>query len=607
MKEKLALHPQKIRRVLLAFLVMAVILFIERNGVAYKVSARLTYLEEGQALTTQQVMADAKAACLLVIDSSDPASVKTEPEMQQILLDMRIAYDVVDLSTGSLPDLTPYTRLIYASAWLDPLGEDLLELNRWVQDGGNAMFAQTLEKTSYYEVACRWMGVNQSGYSRATVTSMKLTDGFMVGGEREVRFADAYDSALELVLDERATVFARDGETGLPLIWTMDQGLGRYVVCNFGYCEKATRGFYSSAITLMEEYTVYPVINSATWYLDDFPAPVPSGTNDYITRDYGCTTAHFYRNYWWQDLMELASKHGIRYTGMVIETYEDSTDGIFEEPADISSFQYFGNMLLHLGGEIGFHGYNHQPLILDGTLDYQGKMPYNTWPSTDIMKESLVALKHFTRDLFPIGDQSVYVPPSNILNQQGRQLLVEDETVRCIASTLFVDDFAYTQEFGVAPDGMVEAPRTISGCLLDEYNYMAAVSELNLHYVSSHFMHPDDVLDEDRGAELGWEELRSRLSGYMDWLYTAAPNIRNLTGSEQAGAIQRFAALGYFTESAETGMTIYLKNLYDEAYMMVRFNGKTPGKVTGGSLENLTGNLYLLHVTEPIVEIQYAE
>ena len=104
MKEKLALHPQKIRRVLLAFLVMAVILFIERNGVAYKVSARLTYLEEGQALTTQQVMADAKAACLLVIDSSDPASVKTEPEMQQILLDMRIAYDVVDLSTGSLPD-----------------------------------------------------------------------------------------------------------------------------------------------------------------------------------------------------------------------------------------------------------------------------------------------------------------------------------------------------------------------------------------------------------------------------------------------------------------------------------------------------------------------
>ena len=607
MKEKLALHPQKIRRVLLAFLLMALILFIERNGIAYRVSARLTYLDEGQAITTQQVMAGAKATCLLLIDSSNTASVNAEADMKQILLDMRIPYDTVDLHVSPLPDLTPYSRLIYTSSQLDALGEGLLDLNTWVQGGGNAMFAMTLVKTSYLDVASRWLGIVWSGYGCEKVATMQLADGFMVGGEREVRFMDAYDSALELALDERAVVYAKTADTNLPLIWSIDQGEGRYVVCNIGYFEKATRGFYSSAITLMGEYTAYPVINSATWYLDDFPAPVPAGSNEYISRDYNCSTAHFFRNYWWQDLMALASKYGIRYTGMVIETYEDNTDGSFKQPTDTSSFQYFGNMILHLNGEIGFHGYNHQPLIQDGTLDYQGMMPYNTWPSPDVMKASLEALKQFTRKLFPIGDQSVYVPPSNILNKEGRQLLVEDEMVRCIASTLFEGEFAYTQEFGVAQDGMVEAPRTISGCLLDDYNYMAAVSELNLHYVSSHFMHPDDVMDEDRGAELGWRELSRRLSDYMDWLYTSAPNIRNLTGSEQAAAIQRFAALGYTTSSTENGIHIYLENLYDNAYMMVRINGNTPAKVTGGSLENLTGNLYLLHVKEPVVEIQYAK
>lgn len=607
MKEKLALHPQKIRRVLLAFLVLAIILFIERNGVAYRVSARLTYLDADQVMTTQQAIAGSKAACLLVVDSSNPASVKAEPDMKQILLDMRLAYDTVDLHTSPLPDLTPYSRLIYTSSLLDTLGESLLDLNTWVQNGGNAMFAQTLDKTAYLDVVGRWLGIIQCGYDRAMVRSMKLADGFMIGGQRDVCFADAYDAALDISLDDKAVVYARTADTGVPLIWTADQGLGRYVVCNFGYCEKATRGFYSSAISLMEEYTVYPVINSATWYLDDFPAPVPSGRSEYITRDYNCSTAHFFRNCWWQDLMSLASKHGIRYTGVVIETYEDNTDGHFESPEDSSSFQYFGNMLLHLNGEIGFHGYNHQPLILGGTLDYRGEMPYNTWPALDTMRESLKALKSFTRELFPIGEQSVYVPPSNILAAEGRQVLVEDETVRCIASTLFEGGFAYTQEFGVAPDGMVEAPRTISGCLLDEYNYMAAVSELNLHYVSSHFMHPDDVLDEDRGAALGWEELCRRLSEYMDWLYTSAPNIRNLTGSEQAGAIQRFAALGYTAGSTEDGMRIQLRNLYDDAYMMIRFNGNTPAEVTGGSLENLTGNLYLLHVKEPVIEIRYAQ
>lgn len=606
MKEKLALHPQKIRRVLLAFLVLAIILFIERNGVAYRVSARLTYLDADQVMTTQQAMAGSKAACLLVVDSSNPASVEAEPDMKQILLDMRLAYDTVDLHTSPLPDLTPYSRLIYTSSLLDTLGESLLELNAWVQNGGNAMFAQTLDKTSYLDVAGRWLGIIQCGYDRTMVRSMELADGFMIGGQRDVCFADAYDAALEVALDDEAVVYARTADTGVPLIWAVDQGLGRYVVCNFGYSAKATRGFYSSAITLMEEYTVYPVINSATWYLDDFPAPVPSGSSEYITRDYNCSTAHFFRNYWWQDLMSLASKHGIRFTGMVIETYEDKTDGTIEKASDTSSFQYFGNMLLHLNGEIGFHGYNHQPLILEGTLDYRGEMPYNTWPALDTMRESLKALKSFTRELFPIGEQSVYVPPSNILAAEGRQVLVEDETVRCIASTLLEGSFAYTQEFGVAADGMVEAPRTISGCLLDEYDYMAAVSELNLHYVSSHFMHPDDVLDEDRGAELGWEELCRRLSEYMDWLYTSAPNIRNLTGSEQAGAIERFSALAYTTGSTENGMRITLTNLYDDAYLIVRFNGHTPASITGGTLENLTGNLYLLNAKESVIEIRYA-
>lgn len=606
MKEKLALHPQKIRRVLLAFLTLAIILFIERNGVAYRVSARLTYLEADQVMTTQQAMAGLEPTCLLVVDSSNPASVCAEPEMKQILLDMRMAYDTVDVYTAPLPDLTPYSRFIYTSSQLDTLGESLLDLNAWVQNGGNAMFATSLEKTPYLDVASRWLGILRSDYDRAMVRSMKLTDGFMIGGQKDVHIDDAYDAAMKIALDDEAVVYAQTADSGIPLIWTAEQGLGRYVVCNFGYAVKATRGFYSSAITLMEEYTVYPVINSATWYLDDFPSPVPSGSNEYISRDYNCTTSHFFRNFWWQDLMALASEHGVRFTGVVIETYDDSTDGGFESPEDTSSFQYFGNMLLHLNGEIGFHGYNHQPLILDGTLDYKGEMPYNTWPTMDTMHEAVNALKTFTREMFPIGEQSVYVPPSNILAAEGRQVLVEDETVRCIASTLFEDDFAYTQEFGVAADGMVESPRTISGCLLNNYDYMGAVSELNLHYVSSHFTHPDDVLDVDRGAELGWDEMFRRLSGYMDWLYASAPNIRNLTGSEQAGAIQRFSALAYTTDSTQSGMRITLKNLYDDGYLIVRFNGHTPADITGGTLENLTGNLYLINAKESVIEIQYA-
>ncbi|MEI2660149.1 MAG: DUF2194 domain-containing protein [Bifidobacterium adolescentis] len=40
---------------------------------------------------------------------------------------------------------------------------------------------------------------------------------------------------------------------------------------------------------------------------------------------------------------------------------------------------------------------------------------------------------------------------------------------------------------------------------------LAAESELNMHFVSTHFMHPDDMLDPDRGAKEGWAVYRKGL------------------------------------------------------------------------------------------------
>lgn len=73
------------------------------------------------------------------------------------------------------------------------------------------------------------------------------------------------------------------------------------------------------------------------------------------------------------------------------------------------------------------------------------------------------------------------------------------------------------QEFGVAADGIVEQPRIVSGSMVgDSYMRLAAVSELNMHYVSTHFMHPNDLLDPDRGAADGWEVYKGGLVDYLD-------------------------------------------------------------------------------------------
>ena len=78
--------------------------------------------------------------------------------------------------------------------------------------------------------------------------------------------------------------------------------------------------------------------------------------------------------------------------------------------------------------------------------------------------------------------------------------------------------------------------------------------------------------------QLGWEKLRARLDEYMTWMNESAPSLRNLTGSELAGAVQRYGALTVDKEITDQEIRIHLGNFYDEAYLMVRINDGTPGQ-----------------------------
>ena len=133
---------------------------------------------------------------------------------------------------------------------------------------------------------------------------------------------------------------------------------------------------------------------------------------------------------------------------------------------------------------------------------------------------------------------------------------------------------------------------------------LAAMSELNMHYVSTHFMHPDDLLDVDRGAAEGWETYKGGLKDYLKWLSAAAPDLRRQTGTECSAAIQRYAQLTVTLDSTDTAWTLHLGNFADEAWLFFRANEGTPGKVTGGELTRLTGNLYLLKANADTVRIE---
>ena len=584
---------------------MAVILFAERAGIHYQEKKRqISYIDRDRIVTEKEVVSSLKKSCLVLMDSSQEESIQAWTQFRQIFMDMRVGTEVVDLQKQTLPELEAYETVTVLLKSLEPLKENVLDICSWVKEGGSVLFALTLQKETYVSMIEQKLGIISSGYQNAEVSSIYFEKDFLIGGGRSYMITDPFDSAWKVQLDETARVYARIGdENGMPLIWERNYGKGKFVIDNFGLTEKAVRGFYAASYSLLTDAGVYPVINGSVFYLDDFPSPVPSGDGTYVRRDYNTSIAEFYSNVWWPDMMTLAAKHGVKYTGVIIENYEDDTDGEITEQTDVQRFQYFGNMILHQGGELGYHGYNHQPLSLSN-VDYGTVLPYKTWTSLDAMEKAVDELIRFGKKMFPATELSVYVPPSNVLSEEGRKLLGEKfPEIRSIASNYFSGEFAYVQEFETAEDGIVEQPRIISGAVIDDYMQMAALSELNMHFVNSHFMHPDDLLDEDRGAALGWEKLKKRLDEYMTWLNESAEELRNLTGSELAGAVQRYGALTVDKEITEKEIRLHLGHLYDEAYLMVRINEGKPGDVTGGELVNITGNLYLLRAEESEVVI----
>ena len=58
-------------------------------------------------------------------------------------------------------------------------------------------------------------------------------------------------------------------------------------------------------------------------------------------------------------------------------------------------------------------------------IDYGDVLPYKTWKNEKAMESAMSELMRFGKKMFPGTQMSVYVPPSNVLSEQGRKMLAK--------------------------------------------------------------------------------------------------------------------------------------------------------------------------------------
>jgi len=580
----------------LVMLVFSGLLLAEMTGMAVE--------ERGAVMS---LLADAKPPgaktevsnthMLVAVNRENQTEMAFADTLTATLDEMRMHYHTVDVSRDPLPDLDSFNIFLYCSQSLLPLEPDMEALFAWVDGGGHFALMMTPVDDSVFQILYRKLGVVEYTHDYFNYKSLKYISDLLPLWGDTVYHEDhtLSDFALIVRLDEACTVhIVSGGEMEIPLLWERDSGKGRIAVLNTTLMvNKGGRGFAVSTLYALEDTLVYPIINAGMIFIDDFPAPQPAGFNDELKEQFGYDIQGFFRNHWWPDMKQLCWDLGVRYTGLLIETYNDNVTGPFRSnQLNDSLLKYYAAELLHSGGELGLHGYNHMPLCPEG-FDY-GDADYKPWPSTLNMAEGLRELARYGKTLYLGAHYQTYVPPSNFLSDIGRQTILQTlPDIKVIAGLYLAETGvdALIQEFNEADDGSINVPRITSGFEIDDFMKFVTAQELVLHGVYSHFIHPDDVLDSERGKELGWNTLFKLFSSHLTEMHETYPALRFFTAAEGAAAVQRYDRLSVKRDMGDEAMTLTLTNFYDEAWLAFR-SRVAPAGITGGELFKIADGFY---------------
>ena len=423
-------------------------------------------------------------------------------------------------------------------------------------------------------------------------------------------------------IDKDAKIIAVNSEKK-PLYWEINRGKGRVIYSNNQlFVNNYMQGFMKQLISYGSDMYISPFLNTKVFHIDDFPLPTPKGYNPGIFKDYGVELSVFFKEIWWEDMKNLAVKEDIEYTTFMIANYGvESSEKELEryikiEEGDLSEL---GREAIKIGSEIGMHGYNHNPLSLYGGMNYgEEYKDYKPWENIKVMEKAnkmfLGVVKKLFGEKFKIFS---YVAPSNLLTAEGKKSLLNSMPDLRILCGVFqkseTDKGLLTQKVGRDPDipEFYDFPRFSFGyiqypeVMWDIFNGVAAYG-----YVS-HFIHPDDVISDDRSYNMTWAEMKDDFEGIVKKVGVEYPSLIPRTQVQLALEYSKIENIKI--EMKEEGDILHLKtyNYVDGYVAEYRVRGKKIKSIKGAT-EKITAEydnntLYILNINEPDVIIELGD
>ena len=532
--------------------------------------------------------------CIVFNDTS----LKIKNNIMKTLDYLQKSYKTFDTQLGKV-NYSICNNIMLTTSYLEDLGT-IDEIESFVKSGGKLFLTRTLEPTSYFLAMSSNFGIIQSkGFTETS--GLHFNKNALIGATGLTFIENQLnDYSLNVNVDMDSEIYITS-TTNTPILWKSNFGEGSFIICNANFLfEKISRGVLTGMLSIADDTFIYPIFNSKVFFIDDFPSPIAKGNNDIIYKEFQQDLSSFYRNIWWPNMIQAANNFNLVYTGALIQTYTDDVDPPFSSPDgdNLTNLIKYGRELILGGGELGLHGYNHQAYTLD--KEVSDSFGYNVWNSVDDMKESMTEVRAYVKRAFPSYTITSYVPPSNVLSQEGRVALKETIPELLTISSLYTEDEsnrAYIQEFEIAEDGVIEMPRISSGYFHEESSDWEIANAITSHGVFSHFVHPDDVISSDRSKNTGWTELYEEFTVFMDEIHKRYPWLRSLPATD--AALVQASTLHSTIEIEETNDAIKgrIQNFSQPQYFILRSKHPIQG-TTNCTVEKIDDDIYLVYASE---------
>jgi hypothetical protein len=556
---------------------------------------------------SEKLKSSLKQETYLVINNPDNVdSLKLSNNITQTLNYMQ--RKSAEASLSELPtDYNNFSGIVITFEEIDRIPQ-LNEIVKYVEKGGSVFFAIRPGVSGALYSIYRKLGMYDVG-GFTTAKGINLTSNVLIK-QKNMRIDDDFivNSSLAVGLEPSSRIHAKS-INNIPLLWDVAYKNGRFVVYNGTMLNsKDNRGLIAGAISFMKDDFIYPILNMKIANIDDFPAPIPEGYNSVILKEHDMDTKSFYRNIWWPFIQDGAEKYDVKYAGYVIQTYNNRIQAPFSDDngQQQENLIKYGRELLKMGGEIGIHGYNHQSLTTDQEKVFD--LGYKAWKSQDDMEEALSELAQYLKKAFPNLEIKSYVPPSNIIDESGLSAISSTIPSINVMSSLYLEDAedrAYIQEF--EDDGRFRnIPRITSGYGYTNQTKWAIANAMTSIGVFSHFIHPDDILDEERASTKSWWQLSQEYNFILGSLKEDYPWLRSTLPSEAAEVLERYSHLSIYTEEMNQGLRVYCDNFSGEVFFIYRTNKKITN-VKDCTVEKVDDGVYFVKGLKEIFEIELGE